>query len=124
MDDDLIAAHNSTLLQDAFNLLIGLFDCVDLKTNSTKTKVMVFFPGRIRTCLSKDVYLSCLDALHQADRKGGKVECHVCRRKFWGKLGLPPRLAARDIPFPPAGGGGHVPVPGQVQDEVGAPPPR
>ena len=81
-DDNLIAARDSTLLQDAFNLLINLFDRVDLETNSTKTEVMVSLPGRIRTCLSEDVYLSRLHALYWADRKGGKVKCHTCRRKF------------------------------------------
>ena len=80
--DGLIAARDSTLLQDAFNLLIDLFDRVDLATNKINTEVMVFLSGRIRTCLSVDAYLPYLDALQWADRKGGKVECHVCRRKF------------------------------------------
>ena len=69
-------------MQDAFDLLIALFDRVGLATNETKTEVMVFLPGRIRTCLSEDAYLSRLDALYRANRKGGKMECHVCRGKF------------------------------------------
>ena len=73
-DDGLIAARDATVLQRAFNLLIDLFDRVGLATNETKTEVMVFLPGRIRTCLSEDAYLSRLDALHRADRRRGKVE--------------------------------------------------
>ena len=42
VDDRLIAARGPTLLQDAFDLLIVLFDRVGLETNDTKTKVMVF----------------------------------------------------------------------------------
>ena len=53
-DDGLITARDPTLLQDAFALLIALFDRVDLATNETKTEVVVFLPGRIRTCLSED----------------------------------------------------------------------
>ena len=81
-DDGLIAARDAKRLQQAFDMLIDLFDRVGLATNETKTKVMVFLPGRIRTCLSEDTYLSRLDALHRADRKGGKVECHVCSVQF------------------------------------------
>ena len=126
-DDGLIAACDPTFLQDAFNLLIDFFDHVGLETNSAKTKVIVFLPGRIRTCLSEDVHLSRLDALHQADRKGDKVECHMCRRKFWKRslaFYLASCLAAQDIPLPPAGGGGHVPARGRDKDLVGALPPR
>ena len=56
-DDGLIVARDPILLQDAFDLLIALFDHIGLETNDTKTKVMVFLPDRIRTCLSEDAYL-------------------------------------------------------------------
>ena len=77
-NDGLIAARDPALLQRTFDILIGLFDRVGLATNETKTEVMVFLPGRIRTCLTEDAYLSRLDALHRAARKGGTVSCHVC----------------------------------------------
>ena len=84
-DDGLIAARNPKTLQTAVDLLTGLFDRVGLQTNTTKTEVIVFVPGRIRTGLSKDAYLSRMDALHQEFRKERRVECHVCRKKFvWG----------------------------------------
>ena len=50
-DDGLIAARDPKTLQTAFDLLTGLFDRVGLETNTTKTEVMVFLPGRIRACL-------------------------------------------------------------------------
>ena len=93
-DDGLIAARDAIVLQDAFNLLIDLFDRVSLETNSKKTKVVMLFPGRLRTCLSEDAYLFRLDALHRADRNGGKVECHVCWRRFW-KGSLASHLASQ-----------------------------
>ena len=70
-DDGLIAARDPKILQSAFDLLTDLFDRVGLETNTTKTEVMVFLPGRIRTCLSEDAYKSRTDALHRATRGGG-----------------------------------------------------
>ena len=40
---------------------------------------MIFLPGKIRTCLTEDAYLSRLDALHRESRGAGRLECHVCR---------------------------------------------
>ena len=80
-DDVLIAARDPSLLQGTFTLLIDLFARAGLETNSPKTEVVVFLPGKVCTCLSEDAYLFRLDALHRAERKGGKVDCHVCRRK-------------------------------------------
>ena len=47
-DDGLIAARDAKRLQQAFDILIDLFDRVGLATNETKTKVMVFLLGRLR----------------------------------------------------------------------------
>ena len=77
-DDGLIAARDPKTLQTAFDLLTGLFDRVGLETNTAKTEVMVFLPGRIRSCLSVEAYKSRTDALYRATR-GGKVECHICK---------------------------------------------
>jgi hypothetical protein len=57
-------AHKPTLLQRAFDALIGLFDRVGLKTNTKKTEGMVFLPGRIRTSLSEDAYETQMDDLY------------------------------------------------------------
>ena len=53
-----------------------------METNTTKTEMMVFLPGRIRTVSSEDAYLTRMDALHRESRKGRPVECHVCRKDF------------------------------------------
>ena len=56
-DDGLIASRNPKTLQTAVDLLTGLFDRVGLQTNTTKTEVMVFVPGKIRIFLS-DIVVS------------------------------------------------------------------
>merc|ERR1711966_467005 len=81
-DDGLVAAREPKVLQDSFDILISLFERVGLETNETKTETMVFLPGRIRTGLSEDAYLSRMDALHRESRKGKRVECHICRKDF------------------------------------------
>ena len=55
-DDGLIVSRNAEHLQLAFDALIGLFERVGLKTNTTKTESMVFLPGRIRTPLTEEGY--------------------------------------------------------------------
>ena len=45
-NDGLIQSRSPVLLQSSFDILIGPFDRVGLKTNTTKTKVMVCVPGR------------------------------------------------------------------------------
>ena len=50
-DDGLIASRNPKTTQTAVDLLTGLFDRVGLQTNTTKTEIMVFVPGKIRTFL-------------------------------------------------------------------------
>lgn len=43
-------------LQAAVDKLVELFERVGLWTNTSKTKVMVCIPGKIRTCLSEEAY--------------------------------------------------------------------
>lgn len=70
-NDRLVAAQDPKIPQNAFNILTELFDWVDLRANTTKTKVMVFLPGRIRAGLSEQAYLSRMDNLYRESRKGG-----------------------------------------------------
>ena len=81
-DDGLVAARDAKTLQDAFDILISLFERVGLVTNTGKTEVMVFLPGRIRTGLSENAYLSRMDTLYRESKKGRRVECHLCRKEF------------------------------------------
>ena len=69
-------------LQAYFDILVSFFERVGLATNGAKTEVMVFLPGRIRTGLSKDAYLSRMDALHRESRNERRGECHVCQKEF------------------------------------------
>ena len=56
--DGLIASRGSGWLQQAFDVLVLLFEQVGLKANSTKTKVMVCSPGAIRTHVSHEAHRS------------------------------------------------------------------
>ena len=55
-DDGLIQGRDPVQLQASFDVLIELFERVGLRTNTTKTQVMVCVPGKIRTQLGADVY--------------------------------------------------------------------
>ena len=60
------------------DLLTGLFDRVGLETNTTKTKVMTFVPGKIRTSLSERAYRARIGEGFRGEGKGQKVECSEC----------------------------------------------
>ena len=77
-DNGLIAARNPKTLQTAIDLLTGLFDRVGLQTNTKKTEVMVFLPGKIRTSLSEEAYKARMEEDFRGKRKGRKVECGEC----------------------------------------------
>ena len=62
-DDGLIQSRDPVLLQSSFDILIGLFDRVGLKTNTTKTKAMVCVLGKIRVPHTRDVYNNCREGL-------------------------------------------------------------
>ena len=51
-----------------------------LRTNTTKTKVMVCVPGRIRTCQSQAVYDDHIKAM----QKGGKWKPHQIKYEICG----------------------------------------
>ena len=73
-DGGLVAARDLKTLQISFDILVSLFERVGLATNTTKTEVMVFLLGWIRRGLSKDAYLSRMEALHRESRKERRVE--------------------------------------------------
>ena len=55
-DDGLVQSRCPERLQRAFDVLIGLFDCVGLKMNTMKTKAMVCVPGKIQSRMLNEVY--------------------------------------------------------------------
>jgi hypothetical protein len=77
-DDGLIAARSPKKLQTAIDLLTGLFGRVGLQTNTKKTEVMTFLPGKIRTSLSDTAYRARMDDIFRGEHKGRKVECSEC----------------------------------------------
>lgn len=81
-DNWLVAARNPEHLQLAFDLLTDLFDRVNLKTNTLKTKAMVFLPGRIRTCLSEEAYYAMMNPLAKASSKEQQVRCQLCQQEL------------------------------------------
>ena len=48
-DDGLVQSRDPAFLQYAFDILVGLFGRVGLRTNTTKTEAMACVPGRICT---------------------------------------------------------------------------
>jgi hypothetical protein len=48
VDDGCIASWDAKFLQEAFDILVKTFKCVDIATNTKKMQVMVCTPGKIR----------------------------------------------------------------------------
>ena len=58
-----IVSQNKEQLQEALDIVIGLFERAGLVTNATKTRAMTCIPGKIRTRLSNNVYAGKLAGL-------------------------------------------------------------
>ena len=71
VDDGYIASQNKEQLQEALDILIGLFEHAGPVTNVTKTKAMTCIPGYIRTRLSDNVYAGNLQASRRRSRING-----------------------------------------------------
>ena len=79
IDDAFIASRNPDLLQEAMDILVSLFDRVGLRTNTKKTKVQIFVPGRIRTRMTDSAYTRSRISLEERGRwEGRNVECQKC----------------------------------------------
>ena len=80
-DDALIASRDPELLQVAVDEMVGLFERVGLRTNTSKTKVMTCVPGKIRTRHSDDVYNNSIEGLTTAtQRQARSVQCDICQK--------------------------------------------
>ncbi len=58
IEDGLVASRDPVWLQSSFDVLVGLFECIGLFTNASKTKVMTCIPGRIRKGYTEEEYTS------------------------------------------------------------------
>ena len=79
-DNGLIAARDPKTLQTTADILFGLFDRVCLQTNTRKTTVMTFVPGKIWTSLSDTTYHAQMDRTSAAKARAvnRKMECCKC----------------------------------------------
>ncbi len=56
VDNGLVAARCPEWLQSSFQILIALFECIGLRTNAEKTKVMTCLPGKIQVAQTEEEY--------------------------------------------------------------------
>jgi hypothetical protein len=78
-DDAYVASRQPARLQEALDILVGLFRRVGLDTNTTKTKTMVCVPGRIRTRLPSRSYDRMRFGFQTAAQWNARsVECRRC----------------------------------------------
>ncbi len=56
VDNRLVVARCPEWLQSSFTILIHLFECIGLKMNAAKTKVMTCLPGKIRVAKTEEEY--------------------------------------------------------------------
>jgi hypothetical protein len=76
VDDGLVAARCPEWLQSSFSILICLFECIGLKTNAAKMKVMTCLPGKIRVAKMEEYAAQQTGNTTAAKRR--RVDCEVC----------------------------------------------
>ncbi len=83
VDDGAFSARDPAWLPSSFDVLINLFECVGLKTNTKKMQVMTFAPGKIRESMSKEVYHdSRLGLTLSTDQMRLQVDCDICGERL------------------------------------------
>ena len=82
-DDGILADRCPVRHQMAIDTLVDLFGRVSLRTNTAKTKCMVFVPGRIRTRLSERAYRQRQKGEETArDWARRRVQCDICHKEM------------------------------------------
>ena len=82
-DDAMLASRDPEQLQAALDIIVGLFERVGLRTNTTKTKVMTCVPGKIRTRHANSVYNGMQEGLvASSDLQNRSVDCDICGQTF------------------------------------------
>jgi len=78
-DDAVLASRDPVALQKALDIIVGLFERVGLRTNTSKTKIMTCVPGKIRTRLSPEAYNNSREGMSVAgDWQTRRVHCDIC----------------------------------------------
>ena len=60
-NDGLVQSRDPARLQASLDTLVTLFERVGLRTNISKTKMMVCVPGHIRICQSQATYIERME---------------------------------------------------------------
>ena len=83
-DDGLTASRDPKWLQEAFDVLVGLFERVGLKTNVLKTKSMACTPGYISSQISAYAYKHKMGEGGDSyrERKKRRVVCPECGKNL------------------------------------------
>jgi hypothetical protein len=80
-DDGYLYSHNADALQRSTEKIVDLFECMGLKTNPNKTKVMTYAPQPAHTRICTPAYkrrMGDLDTDTYSARKRQIIECDIC----------------------------------------------
>ena len=75
----MLVSRDPEQLQEALSIIVGLFECVRLQINTTKTKVMTCAPEEIRTH-HQDIIYNCMQEglVASSDSQNCSVDCAIC----------------------------------------------
>ena len=76
--DRLVRSRDPIWLQSALDILMTLFESINLRTNPDKTKVMTCVPGKIRQAHTTEAYHTQLYGPVNPTAKRHQVECNIC----------------------------------------------
>jgi hypothetical protein len=81
-DDGYLYSYDAEALQRATDLIVELFECMGLKTNPNKTKVMIYAPQPAPTRICTPAYKRKMGELNTdtyTSRKRQLTECDICK---------------------------------------------
>jgi hypothetical protein len=77
VDNGLVAARCPEWLQSSFTILVNLFECIGLRKNSAKMKVMTCLPGKIWVARTEEDY-AAQQTGNATMTKHWRIDCKVC----------------------------------------------
>ena len=78
-DDAIIAVRDAELVQELLNVIADLFERLGLRTNTTKTVLMVCVPGRIKKRLSTSTYHQVREGMESTGKwRRRRVTYDIC----------------------------------------------
>ena len=83
VDNTLLASRDPKLLQEELVIIVGLSKRIRLRTNTTKTKVVICILGKGRTCRADSVYNYMQEGLvASSDMQTHSMDCDICGQSF------------------------------------------